>query len=236
MRFLFLFSTLSLAFAPAQDSTAIQTGKIYDVKDKTKLLFLFERVASGPQNKRHVVVRFSSPEGKELSHEEVDYIGDRFRNYVIDKFQTGEHAEIEVEDGKVSFLFRDKNKKEKRNEEPWDDTVITVDELPRLVQEKWKLLKDSRTISFRYVVPQRAETVRFELSIVGSSNCRDDRGALLRMRVGNLFYRPFAPTVLLTVSEKEPHWICEYVGPTSPYSPDLREIETTTVFDSAGSH
>lgn len=180
------------AASHAQNIPAVQTGRIYDLKQRTRLLFLFERQVEGPPDMQHVVVRFFSPGGKELVHEEVDYRGARFQRYTVDKLQTGEHAEIVVNNGKIRFRYRDKNRKEKRNTETWDESVIVIDELPRFIQQNWTSLKAKKSVPFRFVVPQRAGTVGFELSASGATTCRNLPALRIRMQVRNAFARLFA--------------------------------------------
>lgn len=215
----------------AQENSEVQKGRVYDAKHKNKLMFLFDRRVEGPPDKHHVVVRFLSPEGKELVHEEVDYEGERFHNYTIDKLQTGEHGEVSVQKGKIQFRYRDRDRKEKQNTETWDNSVIVIDELPWFIQQNWKSLKAKKSVPFRFVVPDRAQTVAFELSVRGTGRCKSGPAVLMKMKVRSALMGLFAPDVLLTVSEQEPHSICEYTGPTPPYNAELKEVEGRTVFE-----
>ena len=222
---------LSTGTLRAQENSEVQKGRVYDAKHKNKLMFLFERRVEGPPDKHHVVVRFLSPDSKELVREEVDYQGERFHNYTIDKLQTGEHGEVSVRNGKIQFRYRDRDHKEKRNTETWDDSVIMTDELPWLVQHNWKSLKAKKSVPFRFVVPERAQTIGFELSVRGPSRCGAGPALAIRMKIRSAFLGLFAPDILLTVSEQEPHSICEYTGPTPPYNAELKEVEGRTVFE-----
>jgi hypothetical protein len=226
-----LVLTLSGSGLRGQGNSSTETGKVYDLKQKNKVLFLFERQVEGPPDKQHVVVRFLSPSRKELVHEEVDYEGRRFREYTVDKFQTGEHAEVLVDSGKIQFLYKDRERQEKRNTETWSASVIVIDELPWFIRQNWQSLKAGRSVPFRFVVPDRAETVGFELSPRGAATCGGAPALRVRMKVRSTFARLFAPEIQLTVSEKAPQSICEYVGPTAPYDAGLKELTARTVFD-----
>jgi hypothetical protein len=223
--------TVTAAILLSEDEPPIQRAKVYDTKERSDVLFLFERRVGGAPDGRRAVVRFSTPAGKELVREEVNYQGVRFQTYAIDKFQTKERGEVSVRNGRIHFLYRDRSQQEKRKTETWDESVIVVDELPWFIQQNWKSLKAKKSVPFRFVVPERAETVGFELLVRGAGRCGGAPAALIQMRVRGGFARLFAPEIALTVSEQPPHEICEYVGPTKPYSADLKEVQGRTVFE-----
>ena len=106
---------------------------------------------------------YSSNDGKEALIEEVALKGTDVLSYHVNHIQVGEEGNIEVKDKKVLFTYKKKDHEAKTAEENYVDNLVIGPSVVPYVQKHWAQIKAGEKVSVRLAVPDRRETVGFDL-------------------------------------------------------------------------
>lgn len=95
--------------------------------------------------------------------------------------QTNQVGLIEVKDGKV-FFTKTSDGKTSTKEEKLDDTFVTSGNFQRYVKDNWEKIAKGETLSFRFGVWDRQETVGFKIFKTGDEKQGDKTLTVLKMK------------------------------------------------------
>ena len=143
----FTAQVFELRADPAKDSP------IYKVKH--------DETVSGDDLKFHNV--YSSDAGKEALIEDVELKGTDVVSYHVNHKQVGEEGNIEVKDKKILFTYKTKDHDAKTAEENYVDNLVIGPSVVPYLQKHWAQIKAGEKISVRLAVPDRRETIGFDL-------------------------------------------------------------------------
>ena len=106
---------------------------------------------------------YSYPDGKEAFTEDVELKGTEVISYRVNQKQLGDEGSIEVKDKKVIFTYKKKDHEAKTSEEDYVDNLAIGPSLVPYMQKNWDKIKAGEKIRVRLAVPDRRETVGFDL-------------------------------------------------------------------------
>ncbi|MEK7690188.1 MAG: hypothetical protein AAB425_04120, partial [Bdellovibrionota bacterium] len=156
----------------------------------------------GTTGKTRMWTRYSTLEGSELLWENL-YI----ENGVMSRYEMKDTSEFEdgglaVEAGKLLFFFHKQGKLQKGNEEIGDVPIMAGPGITWLMSQNLKPLIDGDTLSFRYPVLDRLETLGFKLYMLDDKppGLPDGKKAVvLRLKAKSFIVRAFVDPIDFTV-------------------------------------
>jgi len=155
----------------AQAQTGINYGaEVFDQGQKSKL-YDFKVDGSIEGEMTRYTAQFKDLEGQLLIEERATLKGLAVEKIEIDQNQMNVKAVITF-DGKTAKFSKTEGEKTKTSDENVKGDFVTSANFQRYVAAKWKDLSEGKTVSFRYGVWERMETVGFQLT-----KMKDDAGA-----------------------------------------------------------
>ncbi len=185
------------------------TGKVYDPdslitpgEDKKiipKILFNFEKTTEVLKSQKTVKAWFRTLEGKHAVYEEVWYKDNTLQKYTIRQHQVKHTGSLEVKAGKVFMSFQDEKKKCSQSEEIQPNLLI-ADQVPDYVLNHWEDFLENKTLSIRFIVLSRCESIGFDLKVAEIS---DKNRLTIKMRPSSFFIAIAVNPILFTFDKKE---------------------------------
>lgn len=149
------------------------TGQIYELRadpktDKPIYKMKHEEKSEGDLLNFHNV--YAYPNDKDAVIEDVVLKdGTKLVSYHHQQKQLQTDAMIEVKADKILFSFTKKDHKEEKAEEKYQDNTVVGPSLVPYMQKNWDDLSAGKTVKVRLAVPDRRETVGFDLKKHDSS-------------------------------------------------------------------
>ncbi len=145
-------------------SSQAYTAALYEQNSgRKKLLFNMEVVVTPLDgDKSRAVARFTDVEGKLVVEQSVMMQGSQILSDEVIHHQTGRKGFIEIKNGKA-FFTKTADGKTTTKEEKLEDTFVTSGNFQRFVKDNWTEIMKGQTVSFRYGVWDRQETVGFKI-------------------------------------------------------------------------
>lgn len=160
------FTVLAMSvFAQTQASAQASpnyTAEGFDQARKTKI-YDFKVEGSVEGDTTRYTAQFKSPTGELLIEERAVLKGNAVEKVVIDQNQMKVKAVITF-DGKVAKFSKTEGDKTKTSDETVKGDFVASANFQRYVASKWSDLSAGKTVSFRYAVWDRMETVGFQLT------------------------------------------------------------------------
>src|SRR5690606_5214716 len=129
--------------------------------------------------KDHIKAVFTDLEGNVVIEQNVILDGSAVVRDELQQKQTNEVGLIEVKDGKVHFS-KTSNGKTKTDTEKLDKTFVVSASFQRFVKDNWEAVTAGKTVSFRYGVWDRMETVGFEIFKTGTETVNGEEAIVLK--------------------------------------------------------
>lgn len=126
---------------------------------------------------------YSSAEGKEALTEDVELKGTDVVSYHVNHKQMGDEGTIEVKGKKVLFTYKKKDHDVKTAEENYVDNLVIGPSVVPYMQKNWDKIKAGEKVSVRLAVPDRRDTVGFDLIKDKSST---DTKTVVKMKASSL--------------------------------------------------
>ena len=126
---------------------------------------------------------YSYPDGKEAFTEDVELKGTEVISYRVNQKQLGDEGSIEVKDKKVIFTYKKKDHEAKTSEEDYVDNLAIGPSLVPYMQKNWDKIKAGEKIRVRLAVPDRRETVGFDLF---KDKASTDTKTIVKMKAASL--------------------------------------------------
>jgi hypothetical protein len=167
-----------MAFAATPDYTGIVYAQGSGQKE---ILYHFSAKHSDKNGKEDVLATFSSPDGQEAVRDEAVLDGSNVIRDEIHQDQTGQSGLIEVKNGRVYFS-KTVDGKTSTSDEKLGDTFVISANFQRFIKDHWKQISEGKTVSFRYGVWDRKETVGFEIFKNGEEKQGDQKILVLKMK------------------------------------------------------
>ncbi len=204
---LFLFALafkLLLPFSTeaAKEQTLIHlTGKIYDRKSNfSKVVFKFEKhVTKKASGELVAKSKYFSMDGKTALDEVVEYSpNDTLKLFQRKQKQINRDTMAKRDGEKVLFEMKEKrakNDKHDKDDEGWEDNMITPEQLTRYIHRHFDKILAGETIKVRLIVPSRTETVGFRVFKEEDKEFQGKVRTRLRMNPTSIFIRALVDPV-----------------------------------------
>lgn len=158
------------------------TGVVYEQgSGKQKVLYNFSAKHSEKDGKENVVGTFTSPDGQEVVRDEAILDGSNVVRDEIHQNQIGQSGLIEVKDGRIYFT-KTTDGKTSTSDEKLGDTFVVSANFQKFIKDHWEQIAAGKTVSFRYGVWDRKETVGFEIFKNGEEKLGDKDVLVLKMK------------------------------------------------------
>ena len=241
---LVLLSPLAWGAGPAAPDYAQPErlrGTIFETDSGTnKILFTFQRTAVRSNNTVHVVRDFLYPDGRRAAREIVIYERGQFAWYDLDETQTGARgtarsgADAKLTwRGDLAFEWSLGGKK-KTDHEILQQNTLVGDMIPDFIVAHWNELSGGKKVEFRFISSSRLQTVGFQLVKESEVAWRGRPAVRLRMEASNFLIARLVNPLFFIVERDGAHRVLEYVGRTTPLSPDghkWKDLDARTVYD-----
>jgi hypothetical protein len=174
-----VFVLISLTVAIGR---ADYTGILYQQgSNKQKQLYSFGVKTNEEGGKENIETVYRDPEGTIVVEEKSVVEGNEIQRYEIDHKQLKQHGIVEVKDGKIYFT-KTAGDKTSTKEEKKGSTFVMNTNFQKFVRSQWEAISGGQTISFRYGVWDRQETVGFEVFKTGTEKLGDQEVVILKMK------------------------------------------------------
>ncbi|UYL08227.1 hypothetical protein B9G69_014340 [Bdellovibrio sp. SKB1291214] len=176
----FLFILLFPLTLSAQQKIAAQ---LYDLKSERKQKLYDLSVNFTPHGDEvRVQGDFRDTEGKTAVTEVGVIRNENLIRYEIVRSQTGEKGLITVESGKIKFEYEGADGKKKTADEKATGFILCSSNFAAFVKAHWEQFQKGDSVSVRYAVWDRLETVGFTLRKVGEKVLSGEKTIELQMK------------------------------------------------------
>lgn len=175
--FLFVWITFFLGAARALDS-----GVVYETNSsRQKVLFTYEKERSEKDGSENVHALYKDPSGQVVWEERSQLRGSQIVKVEIDQKQTGQKGLVEVKDGQI-FFTKTEDGKASTKEEKLASTFVMGANFQKFIRDNWETISQGKTLSFRFGVWDRQETVGFEIFKIGDATIGEQKAVELKMK------------------------------------------------------
>lgn len=159
------------------------TAKAYSLDGHREKLLYNYKSESEPQGENIIVNnRFTYPDGKLASHEEITFTKDgHVTLYKQEQAQLKATGTIEIAAGKAKFTWKRDGKEETATEDANSDFIIGS-QIPLEIAAHWEDLKKGDTMKRRLAVLERLETVGFSFSKEGEGDVGGKKAVIIKMK------------------------------------------------------
>ncbi len=204
-----LFSTLISSVNADIVGTAYEPGSQFQ-----KTLFTYrENIPSNPENYQ-IKATYLGLDGAELVVEQLAVKEGHISQYVIQHKQLKENGSLEVKDGKLSFSYT-ANGKTSTSVEDAPKNLVAGPSLVPFIEKNWSEIVKGETISFRYAVLDRRETVGFKVFKTEEGKRGDIPTLTIKMKPTSFVIAAIVDPVMLVFSAKD-RSLLEITGRTLP--------------------
>ena len=217
------------------------TAAIYETASGTnKILYTFQRTATVSNSAVHVVCDFLEPNGSLAAREQIVFERDRLVSIQLDQRQAGARGSATVAPdpknaGKAQLLFEwTAGDKRKTNHEGLQPETLVAMMIPYFIVAHWDELERGQPAPFRYIVPERLETVGFRFVKERDVTWRGRSAVRLRMEASNFVVARIVDPLFFIVEKDGAHRVLEYVGRTTPKRREgssWKDLDARTVYD-----
>lgn len=202
-------------------------------------LFYYENTRSEEEGKSYSKTRYTDPQGKVLVDEEVIFEGGKLKQYRYNQLQTDERGTIEVQDGKVSYVFVHDNTTDS-GEDSWNDAMVVPDMIEQKISQNWATLLAGDDLKIRFLALEAQDNFGFKIFKSGEGTLQGKPTVELVMKASGFFVALAAPSFKITVEKEAPHRILKMDGRlpvrmakrTPPQSrSDLKAMDGVLVLD-----
>lgn len=185
----------------AQQKIAAQ---LYDLKSERKQKLYDLAVNFTPQGEETLVHgEFRDTEGKTAVTEVGVIRKDNLVRYEIVRSQTNEKGLIAVEGEKIKFEYEGADGKKKTAEEKAKGFILCSSNFAAFVKSHWEQFQKGESVSVRYAVWDRLETVGFTLRKVGEKEVDGEKTMELQMKPTSFVIAALVDPVHFWYAEKD---------------------------------
>ncbi|WP_413578674.1 hypothetical protein ACLVWU_09110 [Bdellovibrio sp. HCB290] len=141
--------------------------------------------------------------GKVVVTEKGAAAGDKFVSYEIVRSQTGESGRITLEGDKIKFEYEGADGKKKSSEEKLKGILLCTSNFAPFVLSHWDQFQQGNSVSVRYAVWDRLETVGFTIKKVGEAEVAGEKLMELQMKPTSFIIAALVDPVHFWYSDKD---------------------------------
>lgn len=181
------------------------TGTVYEQNsNQKKILFTYVSETTSEAGLDKVHSFYKDLDGNVVIDENSVLKGSQVVKVEIDQKQVEQKGVIEVKDGKVYFTKTADGKTSTKDEKLADTFVVSAN-FQRFIHDHWDAISAGKTVSFRYGVWDRQETVGFEIFKTGESKMGDQPVLNLKMKPSSFIIAALVKPILFTYAADGSH-------------------------------
>lgn len=225
MEFKILFLVvLGLALGPASaKSPSVLRANILDIKKPETILFKFEKTSSTVGKEEVSKRKFVHPGGELAAEETVTYENGQLKKLELKQNQSGDSGSLEVKDGQLHFSYT-RDGKTKTDEEKLEGELVSSDQMYTFLNANWDKLMKGETLSIRFPVLDRLETVGFKFFKEKDTDVNGVSAVTIKMKPSSFIIASLVNPIMFhfhpTQKLADGHKVIEVVGRTVPKTKD----------------
>jgi hypothetical protein len=227
----FLLLIATFAVLP-QLSRANSTGVVYEQDSKRqKELYRYQLEESAADGLDTVKTTFKDLEGQTVFEETAVLKGTEILKDEVEQRQTGQKALVEVKDGKIYFS-KTANGKTTVKDEKLKPPFVMSSTFRRFVASQWPEISKGKTVSIRYGVWDRQETVGFEIFKIGEEKIGDQQAVVLKLKPSSFIIAALVSPVIFKFSS-DGSKLLEMNGRVAPkkkVGTDFKDLDAEVVY------
>ena len=181
------------------------TGIAYEIgSNKQKALYKYERDGVQKGDKEEIHGAFKDMQGEVAVEETLTVQGSKFVKLEIDQKQLKQSAKIEVIDGKINFT-KTADGKTTTVTEDLDTTLVSGGNMQYFIRDHWAEIAKGETVSFRFAVWERQETVGFKIFKTGIEGEGVDKRVILKMKPTSFIIAALVDPLIFRYNEDGSH-------------------------------
>ncbi|RYZ99216.1 MAG: hypothetical protein EOP11_19750, partial [Proteobacteria bacterium] len=205
-------TTMAACVGPGAEAGTVTKGKIYASEAAMDApLYLYENNHAEEGGKTFSRSRYSDPQGKALVEEEVIYEAGKLKQHTYVQHQTEERGTIDVNDGKVYYVFINA-KGTKTGSDKWNDDMLLPDMLGQRIADNWELLNAGENLKVRFLALEVQDNFGFKIFKEGESTFQGKPVVDLAMKATGFFVALAAPSFKFAVEKEAPHRLLKMDG------------------------
>lgn len=214
----------------AQQKIAAQ---LYDLKSERKQKLYDSTVNFSPQGDEILVQNeFRDTEGKVAVTEKGVVRGDKLVRYEIVRSQTNEKGRISIDGDTIQFEYEGADGKKKASEEKAKGFILCSSNFAAFVKSHWDQFQKGESVSVRYAVWDRLETVGFTLRKIGEKEINGEKTIELQMKPTSFVIAALVDPVHFwyAESDKNPRVMKGRVPPKQMKDGKWKDLDVETVY------
>lgn len=187
-------------------------------KGESAVLFHFERNEENVGSTRTVQATYHNPQGEEAVRQKVQYTHNELVEFEVDDFQTHQKSLVQTRDQELFFSQFQEGRSEpiKTSHEKYSPNTLVTDQLSPYFRTHWQSLLQGETLPIRLIVPQRLETVGFDLYKENETTEEGTPAIVIKMKPSSFVISLLVKPLYFTVEKNEPHRTLKIVGRMPP--------------------
>lgn len=218
-----------LVFAATEATVPdVLKGTIVD-KGERRPLYNYIRTAIRENEKTTVKREYFTTSGDLAASEKVVYQGGKVIRMELEHRQTGETGFFEIQDQKVHFQYS-KGSKTKSDDEKLEGNFVSSDEIVPFLQRNWEALEKGETLSIRFPVITRAETVGFKFF----KETEREGNMIIKMKPTSFVIAALVDPLFFKMKKEAPHRLLEVDGRVTPkkkVGDDWKDLDAILVIE-----
>ena len=191
---------------------------LLDVKEKSLVLYTFERKAEQKENSLiHIHSTYYDPKGEKGAEERILY--ENGTPVSIEQERFGQETLCRAnfrKDGTIEYTRFEHGKVVKTDKEKVDDLTVITDQIFPVLFQNWEMLKKGDTFKFRLVLPCRLETFGFKIFKDEDVTYQGIPAIRFKMKPKSFVLAAVVPALYFIVESAQPHRMLEYQGHVLP--------------------
>ncbi|WP_413561473.1 hypothetical protein [Bdellovibrio sp. HCB209] len=180
------------------------TGELFDFASEQKQKLYDLNLVITPQGAETIVQsEFRDIHGNIAVTEKGVVSGDKLVSFEIVRKQTNESGKILVDGDKLSFEYFDTNGKKKTAEEKVKGFVLCSSNFGAFVKSNWEAFKKGDSVSVRFAVWDRLETVGFTIRKIKNTEIKGEKVLELEMKPTSFVIAALVDPVRFYYSESD---------------------------------
>ena len=202
-----LFTVLLSIYSFSSQSKTLSSseGEIYELgSEKKKLLFKVRISVDQISQKKIQKSIYKNTEGQISVIQKTTYDKNgEFAHFEIEQKQLGEQGTIRIEGDQIIFSYKKQGGKEKISKEKKTDNFIIGQTMVSYLQKNWQALTSGKTLSVRFGVPNRLETVGFDYKKVEDKTINNEKVIVVKMSASSWLIAQLVDPIYFTFRVKD---------------------------------
>ncbi len=199
--------------------------------NRQKPLFTYNNTRSDKEGVEEVLGVWKDPSGQVVIEERGQVKAGQILRYEIDQKQLGQRGLVEVKEGKIYFTKMADGKSSTESEKLTENFVMGPNFF-QFIKNNWSAISSGKTVSMRWGVWDRQETVGFEVFKTGDTTVDGQKAILLKMKPSSFVIAALVKPLIFTYAVDGSHLLIQNgrVTPKKKDGSSFKDLDAEMVY------